>query len=94
VARKSRFHLRRNIVRCPETASEVSFKVRRRRRAYTCGKLPTGGKTEITDARVVRNINENVIWFQVSVYNAMAVNVAQAIEDLAEQTPGSINIII
>jgi len=27
-------------------------------------------------------------------YNAMAVNVTQAIEDLAKQAPGSINIIV
>jgi hypothetical protein len=56
--------------------------------------LTTCSKSKVTNARIVGNINENVVWLQITMYDAMAVDVAEAIKNLSEETPRTINVII
>lgn len=54
-------------------------------------KLPTRGQTKISDFYVIDAIrpiaDEDVFWFQVTVYNTETVNMGQTLKYLAEQPP-------
>lgn len=94
ITREARLHFRCDIVRCSKAAREAPFKIRGCRGAHSSHKLPTGGKAKVADARVVGYINEDVIWFEVAVYDAVAMDMAQSVQDLTEQAPGDVNIVV
>jgi hypothetical protein len=56
--------------------------------------LPTGSKAKVSNTGIIGDVDENIIGFQVSMNNAMTVNVAQAIENLSEQTPGAVYVVV
>lgn len=49
--------------------------------------LPTGRKTEISDTRVAGYVNEDVVWFQIAMYDPMAMYVYKTLEYLSEELP-------
>lgn len=94
VAREARLHFRCDIVRCAQTASEIAFKVCGGRRAHSCRELATSGQAKVSDAGVVGYIDEDVVRLEVAMDDAMAVDMAQTVQDLPEQTPGPVDIVI
>lgn len=46
--------------------------------------MSTHGQAKIANARIICHIYEDIIWFQIPVNDAMAVNVAEAVQDLTE----------
>lgn len=79
---KPRLHFRSNIIGCAKTACEALLEISCRRRADGSRELSAGCQTEIADAWIICNVNEDIIRFQISMYNSMAMYVAQSVQDL------------
>lgn len=94
VAGDARLHFGGNIVGRAQTASKVAFKIGSGGRAHGCRKLATGSKTKISNTGIIRHINENIVWLEIPMNNSMAVDVAQSVQNLPEQAPGPVNIIV
>lgn len=94
VAREARLHLGSDIVGRAQAASKVAFKICGGGRAHGCRKLTTRSKTKISNTGVVRHINKDIVWLEIPMDNTMAVDMAQSIQDLPEQAPGPVNIIV
>lgn len=56
--------------------------------------MPTHSQAKIANARIIGHIYEDIIRFQIPVNDAMTVNVAETVQDLTEQTPATVNVIV
>lgn len=94
VAGDARLHLGGNIVGRAQTASKVAFKIGSGRRAHGCRELATGSETKISNTGIIRHVDEDIVWLEIPMNNSMAVDMAQSVQDLPEQAPGPVNIIV
>lgn len=56
--------------------------------------MSTHGQAKVTNARIVCHVYEDIIRFQIPVNDTVAVNMAETVQNLTEQTPAAINIVI
>ena len=89
-AARCRTHFRSRIVCCSNTSGHIIC-LKAIRRNLVNRELPTCCQSKVSNFYVVDAIrpiaDEDVFWFQVTVYNAETVNMSQPLQYLTEQPP-------
>lgn len=97
-AATSRSNLRSNIDRCSNTSCLVcGIDIAGCEHTVSTAKLARCGEAKVTDLDAVHTVNtctnKNILWLEISVHNAKAVNMCQAVEQLPEQSPDFLHIL-
>lgn len=89
-------NLRRNVIRRSDTPCHI-IGIRAVRHSFIYSELARGGQSEVADLDIVHAVwaetDEDVVGFQVTMDDIESVNVDEALEDLAEESPHLVGIL-